>query len=143
MIWRAVTLLVIAAVGAWGGWQVSDRNPPVTVFSAVPEAPVHAGGTLRIAYTLHRHRQCDTTVDRSIVDSTGTRFVLPPLIFVTGAGPIGQESYTATVGVPAQAAPGRAVYRTTARFMCNATNRIWPIYTPTREVPFDVAAGLG
>ncbi|GAB4071796.1 hypothetical protein KHC28_00505 [Ancylobacter sonchi] len=140
MIWRAVTLFSFGLFGAWAGLQVTNRDPPVTVFSAQAEAPAPPDGTLRIAYTLQRHRQCDTTVDRSIIDSAGTRFVLDTLTFVTGAGPIGQESYVSTIHIPAQATPGPARYRTTALFMCNVTNRLWPIYAPTREVPFEIAA---
>lgn len=138
MIWRGVTLFSLGLFGAWAGWQVADRNPPVTVYSAKAEASVWPGGTLRIGYVLMRHRQCDTMVDRSIIDAAGTRFVLDPMTFATGGGPLGQESYVSTVQIPTQAAEGPARFRTTARFICNAINRLWPIYTPTREVPFDV-----
>lgn len=138
MIWRGITLISLGVLGGWAGWQVSDRSPPVVIYSSKAEGPAAPGGTLRIAYVLQRHRQCETVVDRAIIDSRQTRFVLDPLNFATGAGPIGQEQYTSTVHVPAQAALGPAVYRTTSRFSCNALNSIWPIYTPSREVAFVV-----
>lgn len=138
MIWRAITLASLGAVGGWAGWQASDRSPPVVVYSAKAESTASPGGTLRVAYVLNRNRQCETVVDRSIIDSRKTRFVMTPLAFMTGAGPIGQEQYVSLVPVPTQAALGPAVYRTTSRFTCNPINLLMPIYSPTREVPFEV-----
>ncbi|WP_428029832.1 hypothetical protein [Ancylobacter sp.] len=136
MIWRVITLTSLALLAGWAGWQVSDRSPPVVVYSAKPEGPAVAGGPLRIAYTLNRLRQCDTIVDRMVVDSRQTRFILDPLVFATGAGPIGQEQYVSVVNVPVQAAPGPAIYRTTSRFTCSPINALWPIYAPSREIGF-------
>ncbi|MDR6951125.1 hypothetical protein J2X65_000473 [Ancylobacter sp. 3268] len=92
--------------------QIYDHNPPVAGCSATAEGPAKpAGGTLRIAYTLQRHRQYGTTADRAIFDASGTGFALDTLTFVAGAGPIGQESHASSIHAPHQAAPGPAVFR--------------------------------
>lgn len=133
-----ITLISLGLGSGYAGFLLSDREAPVVVLSATPQAVAPAGGQLRIAYVLNRSRQCDTLVDRSIIDSRETRFVLPPFNFATGAGPIGQERYVSIVDIPDEATPGQAIYRTTTRYRCNALNAIWPIYSPTREVRFTV-----
>jgi len=141
MLWRTSTYAAVCLAFGWLGWQVSDRSVPVVVAAAKAEAPAPAGGLLRISYRLQRNRQCETVVDRAIFDAAGTRFILPPLEFLTGAGPVGEEVYFVNLPVPPEAVPGPAIYRTTSRFVCNLTNRLWPITGEPREVQFVVSGG--
>ena len=138
MIWRSITLFSVGLLGSWIAWQVVDRYPPVVIYSAKAETRGMPGGVVRIAYVINRLRQCASIVDRVIVDSRQTRFILDSYSFATGAGPVGQEQYVAMIPVPAEAALGPAIYRTTSRFVCGPLNALWPIYAPPREVPFTI-----
>lgn len=128
-----------AFLGGWLGWWAQDRSNPITVANVHVLTPsVSAGGTLKIQYDVIRHRSCELTVNRFIIDATNVRFVLDDTHFV-GLFPLGAEQVVIPIDIPAKVSSGEAFYRSYASYICNPLQRLWPITVPVGEVRFVVS----
>jgi hypothetical protein len=135
----AVLLMAFVAstFGVLGYW-TADRDLPTTVLaSSIDNLVVPAGGTLKINRHLIRHRNCATHVDRQVIDSTGVRFSLPPTDYLV-VGPTGEQSFIQPVEVPDAASPGPATFFSTASYICNPVQALWPIAMGTIATDFTI-----
>lgn len=139
MIFRITTFAAVAAAGATLGFWVTDRDPPTIVIrSEVLGKPVRPGDDLRIKYTVHRFRSCETVIDRTLLDADSVRIILDDLAFTSSPGPLGEDTYVATVALPRNFAAGLGQYRVVTQYVCNPLHRIWPIVAVNPPVYFEV-----
>lgn len=140
MIWRAMAVVLVAAISAQSAIWVSDRDPPVIMTKQpTTETPrVHVGGTFVASYEFFRHKSCYTSVSRFITDAANTRFVVPSLDFVQGALPVGHDKARVPVVIPQTATPGPATYRTVNCYYCNPFHNIMPVCAPPRDIQFEI-----
>lgn len=141
MIWRAITLFSVAAIGGYLGFLVTDREPPTEIFQAraVPDV-VHPGSRVEIEFHARRHRSCKLHVVRYVYDARGIRHVLSDLDFPAGSLPVGEETYRVLIDVPKDAALGPAKYQSVNTYACNWLQLMWPISDP-REAKFTIEPG--
>ena len=140
MIFRVLTFALVGSVAATLGVWTIDRQPPVTVLRAdVMVKPVRPGEDLRIRYTVHRFRSCETYVDRSLFDADFVRVVLDDLAFTSAPGPLGESMYVATVPLPRNFASGTGQYRVVTKYVCNPLHRIWPVVVESSPIWFEVS----
>src|ERR1035437_3307158 len=136
----AVVLLVIIIPGTW---LVTDREPPLVLISgvAIPSAVV-VGGTYRLKWTFKpANRACGGAVSWVLVDSERTRWTQPSeptelnykILNSDDKAVVGREHI-----VPSGAAPGPAIFKTTADFVCNFTQHWWPIHVEYSDVIINV-----
>lgn len=115
-----------------------DRDPPVRRISSSVETPaVRAGGELVVRYVIDRQRDCETTVERTLIDGDGEMYVLDSARR-TSNGPTGMRSYKRVVPIPAGAAPGAARYRVVTAYVCNPMHRLWPIKATAVDIAFTI-----
>ena len=141
MIWRVPALILIGLASGIVGLWVADRQPPTaqTQMRELLTPVVPAGGALLIRYHLQRFKLCRTTVERTITDATGIRYVLDPLSFSSLPAHVGPESYTTKVVIPKDVNPGNARYRSMATYVCNPIHSLfWPVTSQVTEVDFRV-----
>ena len=88
--------------------------------SEILPAAVQAGGLAVVQYTAVDDRQCNAIIHRWITDSTGTIYDLPDSSAVFHDTPQGQQfKFARQFMVPGMAAPGDALYHSTAIRWCN------------------------
>jgi hypothetical protein len=139
MIFRAIAFGTVAVIaGTLGVWTI-DRQPPTVVLrTEVLSKPIRPGEDLRIKYTVHRFRSCETTIDRTLFDADFVRVVLDEIAFASAPGPLGESSYVAPVPIPRNFARGLGQYRVVSRYICNPLHRLWPIVFENQPVYFEV-----
>lgn len=142
VLWRISALTAFILVLFWAGtagMMTADRAIPVRVATTLlltPEVP--AGGMLRVEYAVIRDRACRTNVERQIIDSKGTRFILPETDFES-MGPTGPDRYISPNTVPVMAELGDARYRVTLNYSCNIIHRLfWPITDVRPDLHFNI-----
>ena len=140
MIFRVITFGSVAAISATVGFWVIDRQSPVTVLRAeVMSKSVRPGEDLRIRYTVHRFRSCETKIDRTLYDADFVRVVLDDLAFSSSPGPLGENTYVTTIPIPRNFGTGLGQYRVVTQYVCNPLHRISPIIVENSPVYFEVA----
>jgi hypothetical protein len=130
---------ILAALGAWMGHWVSDREPPTTVIRTelIPLKP-YPGGEVQVRYFVRRYRACATRVERLLFDAQQLRIPLPVRDFATSPGPVGDDSYVVSVPIPDSAMPGPARYRILTTYVCNPWHNIVPIVVSASDVMFTI-----
>ena len=130
-------------------YMAMDREPPFTRLTGtlVPDA-VDRGGNVAVRFvTTRRYRSdCPGQVQQEIVDSQNTIF--SKLVRETGpsrweddpTNPSREIFYGRPVGIPEQAAPGRALFRTVTFRYCNVLQRTlhWPIIQIGPDIFFTI-----
>jgi len=134
-----VTLILLAFwSGMFGLWAASREPPSVILRVEVVTPRVPPGGTLEARYTVLRKDLCQTTIERSLTDSAGTRHLMPSQFFSIEPGPIGDDVYVSPAAVPIDAAPGPARYQVIASYSCNPLHVFWPIVEVMPAVVFTI-----
>ena len=142
LLWRIAALSSFILVLFWAGTAgmlTADRAVPVHVAKTTLLTPeVAQGSFLRIEYSVIRDRACRTNIERQIIDSKGTRFILSETDLEV-VGPTGPDQFITASQVPAMVHPGPARYRVTLNYSCNIIHRLfWPITDARPDISFFV-----
>lgn len=140
MIYRAISLTLVAYVAVRLGSWWNDVEPPVIVFHrGATDDVVVPGGTLVLAYNVQRRRICRTKIDSFIYDSQSVRYTLPKIEYVASPGPLGNQEFKTNIQIPEKAEPGMARYVTTSEYVCNPLHNISPIIIGPTETRFMIS----
>jgi hypothetical protein len=114
---------VFGAVAALGFGYVAlhyiyDITVPIIAYQSetVLTPEVAPGGTLRINYKFTRYRSCPATVWQYVLDSRDIVYPLAP--YRVEARPLGFNSITIEVPVPAEVVPGTAKFQMVVKYDC-------------------------
>lgn len=115
---------------------IGREGEPVKYYRRHVETPIVApGDILRIKIAADIYKQCDSTVYRSITDSTGVVFEIAP-------GKRRDETeYTVAVPVPLGAAEGPATYKARIEWRCNFVQQFYPNVVNQNPLAFTIKAG--
>jgi hypothetical protein len=139
MIFKILAFVVVGFSSATVGFWYLDTQAPATVLRVeVLTDPLQPGADLKIKYTVHRFRSCETTIDRLLFDSQQQRVILEDLTFNGAPGPLGESTYVASVPIPRSFATGIGTYRVVARYVCNPLQRLFPIVVMNADIRFMV-----
>jgi hypothetical protein len=124
-------------------WLAADRDSPLVLVSGevIPSA-ITVGGIFRLKWIYKpSEKACPGIVSWVIVDSEHTRWTKPSAPSELSYRILG-SSDKAVVGrdhvMPSGAAPGIAVIKTSADFVCNFTQYYWPIHVDYPDVLINV-----
>jgi hypothetical protein len=123
-------------------WMLMDRTPPYT-FEHVEVSPdnVVQGGEIEITFIIKQNRPpCDPgLIYREYKGATGQIHVFDP-IQRSRSPTVVDNKFTRVGRIPAQIAPGPAVYRGSACYTCNPLQSWlrWPVCVRTPDVEFNV-----
>lgn len=140
MIFKGFFFGAAAAIGTMFGVWVIERDPPVvTNSSEVLTQTVPPGGVLRIHNRVTRFRQCQTHIDRLLLDSAKVRSELSDVDAERPLGPMGEDEFTIEVKIPSTFSNGPAIYRTITAYRCNLIHKwFWPIVLGPVDIIFEV-----
>lgn len=136
--WHVVAAFACGLIVGPLFYLVIDREVPFVIYHGriVPPEP-RPGDVVEIEWTGNRVRACPGMISRRIVDSIG--------IIHTIAGVDAQYTQTANpqpvvrnFRLPLALAPGPATYYATSSFICNFTQKWWPIVVERPPVQFNV-----
>ncbi len=135
----AVSLVVI--MGSLG-YMVVDRAVPIEIISGqTPVLKAKPGGLLEFDVRFIQHKRCHVLTERRLIGPEGRIFLLPPMEFRAGIGPIGREQKTKiSIRVPIDMPPGDARYESVTFYKCNILHSIWPVVSPYTTVSFEVSS---
>jgi hypothetical protein len=123
------------------GYWAQDRSPPVTIKKVeVGDIAIPPGETLRVRYTVHRHRSCHVHLEQVIYDGDRTRIAVPDEDFTASPGDIGEDMFSLAIPIPHSARPGEGVYRGIRSYFCNPLQTWfdWPIVVLTPPTRFTI-----
>lgn len=130
-------------------WLTLDRAPPIILISgeATP-AEVYPGGKFHIRWlAINPPRVCPGILHRSIVDSEGVVWTLETAPAVLGENSDFSNAPQQMIGrentVPRGVALGTAIVKTHAEYVCNFTQRLWPIGVIQPEVRLMILGSQG
>ncbi len=144
MLVRLFSIMVAgsAVVAAGGlGLMVSERTPPIETYERIVVTPkVRPGMHLEWKIRLFEKKRCFIHTDRTIYDSKGERYIIPPVEFHAGMGAPEQEmEYIVQVRIPYEINFGPAKLYTSTIYRCNPIHWLWPIYSlPLEPIEFEV-----
>lgn len=138
--WKCHVAALVVSVGVAGpiAWQVFDRTLPFERTSGLilPPDP-HPGSQMTVKWEGRINRHCSGTIRREIIDSQGKVHQIadvPSDITVL----VSPTSFKRTFTLPSSVVPGPAFYKSTSYFVCNWTQRWWPIKGEFPAIPFNV-----
>jgi hypothetical protein len=139
----AAGFTALAVIGGYVGFQIADQEPPVIASNMrIEPNPAPAGDRhVRRKIDFYRTRSCETHVSQMIFAGPGgsQRFVLPDLNFPGQSLPLGQDSASVPILIPASAPPGPAIHRAINVYRCNWLHRWFPIRAAPRDIHFTIA----
>lgn len=132
-------------------WMAFDRKPPLVLYDGkiIPSIVYPGQKNVEVVWRARfSGRDCPGYTQRELIDSGHNLW--PKRKRARGGvfhpdrnGSLVGTVTTPPLSIPMRIAPGRAYYRVTQFYYCNALQRWfrWPIVQPSVKIPFTVAAG--
>ena len=138
MIHRICIVAITVPLSAYLCFVVGDRAIPFVQQWAeiAPQNPIPAQ---EVVVTWHgqRTRECPGTVKREIIDACHELHTLAPVPSIISEGDR-PATLTRAFRIPAHIAMGPALYIASTDFVCNWTQRWWPIHSQGLPVKFNI-----
>lgn len=137
-------------------WMLLDRSPPYVrdhgqIIAAAPEncglppgpASVTPGACVAVVWSVRIIRNCvpseHSNITRRIVDGENVAWPIAAVagLYGTGTLPSSSDRLVRYLVLPSGAAPGRAIYKSSASYACNPLQRlVWPVVVDTPDITF-------
>ena len=128
LIWIPVAIILIAAAAF--AVMLMDNDPPVT-FIEGSESMVIESDRVVLSYRIIRHRFCDSTITRMIIDPAGRIEHMTTMAYTAEQLRERQAMYGSQLRLvlprPANPMPGIYRMRATELFSCNFAQELWPL----------------